>query len=164
MKQGVITPLLNKIITFWFLHVQPRCWSTWTPNFKFENWKMSILRVFKDTIKVHELHSSLGTLAATWDCEHWALRRGSEELLDSPRSSKRCWQSSAVVPAGWRDPTGIKRECIRVIGNFARRLQVCRERKGAHLEIIFEHAWKTHFSIPEFEIWCSCAPTSWLSV
>ena len=163
MKQGVITPLLHKIITFWFFTRAFKILEHM--NTKFQIWESK--NEFFTRVQRYdqgELHSSLWTLAATWDCEHWALRRGSDELLDSPMSSKRCWKSSAVVPAGWDDATHIDRESVRVIGNFAWRLQVCREREGAHLEIIFERAWKTHFSMPEFEIWCSSAPTSWLRV
>ena len=31
-----------------------------------------------------------------------------------------------------------REECVRVIDNFARRIQVCLQRKGAHLEHIME--------------------------
>jgi hypothetical protein len=37
-----------------------------------------------------------------------------------------------------------KEECVRVIDNFARRMQVCLQRRGCHLEDILEILWKDH--------------------
>ena len=38
-----------------------------------------------------------------------------------------------------------REECGRVIENFARRIQVCLQRRGAHLEHIFERQWNKEF-------------------
>ena len=38
-----------------------------------------------------------------------------------------------------------REECGRVIENFARRIQMCLQRRGAHLEHIFERQWNKEF-------------------
>jgi len=39
----------------------------------------------------------------------------------------------------------LREECGRVIENFARRIQMCLQRRGAHLEHIFERQWNKEF-------------------
>ena len=71
----------------------------------------------------------------------------------------KTWQQPHTIPV-WQQPHTIpdlkaaikaairaipREECGRVIENFARRIQMCLQRRGAHLEHIFERQWNKEF-------------------
>ena len=46
-----------------------------------------------------------------------------------------------------------REECGRVIENFARRIQMCLQRRGAHLEHSFERQWNKEFCSTDLKLW-----------
>ena len=57
-----------------------------------------------------------------------------------------------------------REECGRVIENFAHRIQMCLQSRGAHLEHIFERQWNKEFLLYRFETLEMSATQAWPNV